>query len=408
MDNKDTRDTMEEIASGSITSPRGFSAGSTAAGIKKSGLDLCIVASDRPALGAGVFTTNKVKAAPVYLSQRHLQNGPVRAFVVNSGNANACTHERGMSDALEMARLTGEKLGVDAAEVLVASTGVIGVHLPMEEVRSGIAAIQLSPDGGPEAARAIMTTDTRPKAVAFRLRVGGHTVTIGGMAKGAGMIHPNMATMLGFLATDAALADPEFVRLSLREAVDNSFNMISIDGDTSTNDTLVLIANGAAENPPIHPGTPEAALFQRALNAAAAELAKAVARDGEGATKLIEVQVRGARDRADARTAARAVAASNLVKAAVYGADPNWGRILCAVGYSGAEVDQERADIRIGDAQLMKDGDILPFDKKAASSQLAGPDVFVYVDLHLGEGEATAWGCDLTEGYVDINAKYTT
>jgi glutamate N-acetyltransferase/amino-acid N-acetyltransferase len=313
-----------------------------------------------------------------------------------------------MSDALEMARLTGEKLGFEAAEVLVASTGVIGVHLPMEKVRAGIGAIQLSPDGGAEAARAIMTTDTRPKTVALRLDIGGHTVTIGGMAKGAGMIHPNMATMLGFLATDAALADHDFARLALREAVDNSFNMISIDGDTSTNDTLILVANGAAENPPIHPGTPEAALFQRALNAAAAELAKAVARDGEGATKLIEVRVRGAKSREDGRTAARAVAASNLVKAAVYGADPNWGRILCAVGYSGAEVDQERADIRIGNAQLMKDGDILPFDKKAASAELAGPDVFVYVDLHLGEGEATAWGCDLTEGYVDINAKYTT
>lgn len=399
---------MEQIASGSITSPRGFSAGVTAAGVKKAGLDLCIVASDRPALGAGVFTTNKVKAAPVYLCQRHLHDGTIRAIVVNSGNANACTHERGMSDALEMARLTGERLGVEATEVLVASTGVIGVHLPMEKIRAGIAAIQLSPDGGAEAARAIMTTDTRPKTVAFRLDIGGHTVTIGGMAKGAGMIHPNMATMLGFLATDAALADHDLARLALREAVENSFNLISIDGDTSTNDTLILLANGAAENPPIHPGTPEAALFQQALNAAAAELAKAVARDGEGATKLIEVQVRGAKSRGDARIAARAVAASNLVKAAVYGADPNWGRILCAVGYSGAEVDQEIADIRIGNAQLMKDGDILPFDKKTASAELAGPDVFIYVDLHLGDGEATAWGCDLTEGYVDINAKYTT
>ncbi len=399
---------MEVISGGSISSPRGFRAGATAAGVKKAGLDLCIVASDRPALAAGVFTTNKVKAAPVYLCQEHLRDGRARAFVVNSGNANACTHERGAADAFEMARLTAEKLGIQPTEVLVASTGVIGVHLPMEKIRAGIAAIQLSEDGGAAASRAIMTTDTRPKTCAVRVEVEGQSVTIGGMAKGAGMIHPNMATMLGFITTDAAVADASFLQGCLREAVDNSFNMISIDGDTSTNDTLLLLANGAAGNAPLRAGTPAALAFQAAVSYVAAELAKAVARDGEGATKLIEVQVKGAASREDARKAARSVVSSNLLKAAVYGADPNWGRILCAVGYSGAAVDQERADIAIGEAQLMKGGVILPFDKKAASAQLAGPEVYIYVDLHLGDGEATAWGCDLTEQYVDINAKYTT
>jgi glutamate N-acetyltransferase/amino-acid N-acetyltransferase len=292
--------------------------------------------------------------------------------------------------------------------VLVGSTGVIGVYLPMEKVRAGIQAIRLSSDGGSAAAQAIMTTDTRPKTCAVRLDLSGASVTVGGMAKGSGMIHPNMATMLSFVATDAAIANADFLRAALGEAVDSSFNMISVDGDTSTNDTLILMANGAAGNEPLQAGTPEAAVFQAALNYVAVELARAVARDGEGATKLIEVQVKGAATREDARKAARSVVRSSLLKAAVYGADPNWGRILCALGYSGAEVDQERADIAIGQVQLMRGGDILPFDKQLASAQLAGPDVFIYVDLHLGGASATAWGCDLTEGYVDINAKYTT
>ena len=399
---------MEIIAGGDITSPQGFIAGATACGIKKSGLDLCVIASERPAFAAGVFTTNKVKAAPVLLCQEHLRHGRARAVVVNSGNANACTHEQGAADALEMARLTAEKLGIAPSEVLVASTGVIGVHLPMAKVREGIGAVRLSREGGQEAAKAIMTTDTRPKTCAVRLDVGGRTVTIGGMAKGSGMIHPNMATMLAFVTTDAAVTDSGFLRACLLEAADRSFNLISVDGDTSTNDTLILLANGAAGNDPIRASTPAAAAFQDGLNCVTAELAKAVARDGEGATKLIEVRVRGAATQEDARKAARAVVCSNLVKSAVYGADPNWGRILCAAGYSGAEVDQERADIAVGHVQLMKDGQILPFDRRQASAQFAGTDVFIFVDLHLGDAEAVAWGCDLTEAYVDINAKYTT
>ena len=270
-----------------------------------------------------------------------------------SGNANACTHERGIDDALEMASLTAAKLGAPADEVLVASTGVIGVHLPMDKIRAGIAAIQLSPTTALDAAQAIMTTDTRPKTCAVRLEIGGKTVTIGGMAKGAGMIHPNMATMLSLRHhRRRASSRPPCSRASCREAVDNSFNMITVDGDTSTNDTLVLFANGAAGNPPIQPATPGGrALPARAQLRRSPSWRKAIARDGEGATKLIEVDVRGAASRADARKAARTIAGSSLVKAAVYGADPNWGRILCAAGYSGAEVDQERADIRIGDSR---------------------------------------------------------
>ena len=399
---------MEILVDGSVTSPLGYSAGVTAAGIKKQGLDLCILASDRPAFAAGAFTTNKVKAAPVFVCQRHLSTGQARAVVINSGNANACTHDRGIDDAVEMAALTAAKLGIATSEVLVSSTGVIGVYLPMDKLRAGIEAIALASDAGLMAAQAIMTTDTTRKSCAVALDVSGTRVTIGGMAKGAGMIHPNMATLLSYVTTDAAVESSALLKSFLGEGVDNSFNMITVDGDTSTNDTLLLFANGAAGNPVIRAGSPEAAQFQSALNYVLAELGKAIARDGEGATKLIQVDVRGAASRADARKVARAVAGSSLVKSAVYGADPNWGRILCAAGYSGAEVDQERADIQIGAMALMLSGDIQPFDKREAAAQMAGPDVSIKVDLHLGEGEATAWGCDLTEGYVDINAKYTT
>ena len=399
---------MEVLAGGGVTAALGFRAGAVAAGIKKSGdLDLSIVWSDRPTQVAGVFTQNKVRAAPVTLSEQRVKRQHARGVVVNAGNANACTADEGMSNARAMADLTAAKLGVDPDEVLVASTGVIGVQLPMEKIRAGIAAIDLSADGGASAARAIMTTDLRPKERAVCLQIDRRTVTVGGMAKGSGMIHPNMATMLAFITTDAAV-EPSFLQTALREATNVSFNMISVDGDTSTNDTLLVFANGAAENEPIRAGTSAAEAFQEALNDVAIDLAKAIARDGEGATKLIEVHVEGAESAEDARKAARAVASSSLLKAAVYGADPNWGRILCALGYSGANVDAERADIRIGDVYLMKGGEIQSFDRGAAVAQMAGPDVFVGANLHLGEAAARAWGCDLTEGYVEINGRYTT
>ena len=327
--------------------------------------------------------------------------------MVNSGNANACTGERGHRDALETTELVAEKFGVDVDEVLVASTGVIGVHLPMEKLRTGLRSVELIDDGGPDAARAIMTTDLQPKMAAVRYSQAGHTISIGGISKGSGMIHPNLATMLSFVATDAVLS-PGFAQKAIARAADNSFNLISVDGDNSTNDTLVLLANGVADNPPIVEGTQEADDFEQALTAVCVELAKAIARDGEGATRLIEVRVSGASTESDAKLAARTVVSSSLVKAAVHGSDPNWGRIICAVGYSGAEVDQNRVDISVGGVALMTDGEIQQFDPVDASAQLAGPDVSIGVNLHLGEAEALAWGCDLSEEYVHINADYTT
>jgi glutamate N-acetyltransferase/amino-acid N-acetyltransferase len=399
---------MDVVVGGGVTSAQGFRAGSVAAGIKKTGApDLCVLWSDRLAAVAGVFTTNKVRAAPVLISEERVRRGVSHGVVVNAGNANACTAAQGLADTVEMAHLTARRFGAADDEILVASTGVIGVNLPMERIREGISRVELASDGGAAAARAIMTTDLRPKEHAVAFRLVNTSITVGGMAKGSGMIHPNMATMLSFITTDAAV-DPTFLQIALREATDISFNMITVDGDTSTNDTLLAFANGAAGNPPIQTGTAAAAQFQEALNAVATELAKAVARDGEGATKLIEVAVMGAASSDDARRAARSVAASSLFKAAVYGSDPNWGRILCAIGYSGAAVDSERVDVRMGDVWLMRAGQIQAFERAAGVAQMAGPVVVVAVDLHLGSASARAWGCDLTEQYVEINGKYTT
>ena len=399
---------MKMLAEGGITAPKGFVAGATRCGLKPSGnLDLAVVYSDRPCVATGVFTSNKAKAAHVLLDQERLRSGRAQAVVVNAGNANACTGEQGRVAALEMARLVGEKFEIKPELVLVASTGVIGVPLPMEKVRTGIAQLQVSREGAADAAHAIMTTDTRPKECAVEFELDGHVVTIGAMAKGAGMIHPNLATLLVFITTDAALELP-LARAALRQAIDLSFNSISVDGDTSTNDTAVLLANGSAGNVPVIGDKADARIFQEALNYVAISLAKQVARDGEGATKLIEVNVEGAANLEDARIAARAVTRSNLVKAAFYGNDPNWGRILCAVGNSGANVDPGRVDIAIEGIPLMVAGEPLPFDKKQASAAMNQPDVNVKVRLNIGSGKATAWGCDLTEDYVKINAEYTT
>lgn len=399
---------FEEVPGG-VTAPRGFLAGATYCGIKKAGRDLTVILSESPCAAAAVFTKNKVQAAPIAVNRRHLRmaGGQARAVVVNSGNANACTGELGERNAEEMARLVAERFDCQTVEVLVASTGVIGVQLPMDKVRAGVWQLSLSRDGGHVAALGIMTTDLLPKEMAIVCNVGGARVTVAGIAKGSGMIHPNMGTMLAFVTTDAAVASG-FLAEAVQRSAECSFNMITVDGDTSTNDTLAVLANGLAGNAPIEAGSPEAATFQEALDWVTTYLARQIARDGEGASKLIEVRVRGARDVADARLAARAIAGSSLTKAAVYGADPNWGRILCAAGYSGADVDQNLADVSVGEVALMRGGLILPFDHKAASAALAGPEVLIAVDLHLGEGDAAAWGCDLTEQYVKINAEYTT
>jgi glutamate N-acetyltransferase/amino-acid N-acetyltransferase len=394
------------IPSGGITSPQGFLAGATSAGIKYDGkrhLDLGILFSKAPCAAAAVFTTNKVKAAPVRLDKKRLKKGVARAVVMNSGSANACTGEQGMADAIEMTELAARHVGLAPEEVLAASTGIIGIPLPMERIRKALPGITLSVEGGHDLARAIMTTDTVPKEAA----VSADGFCIGGMLKGAGMIHPELATLLCFLSTDAPV-DAAFLRRALHRAVAISFNMLSIDGDSSTNDTALIMASGLASGEMIKKGGRRAAVFQRALDKICVHLAKESARDGEGATKLIEVRVSGAAGQKDARLAARAIVSSMLVKAAVHGSDPNWGRVLAAAGRSGASVEPGKMELYIGDTRVVKGGGPFPYDKKAVVKYLDGKEVLLALDLHLGRAEATAWGCDLSEEYVKINAEYTT
>ena len=398
----------EVIPGGTVTSARGFLAGATRAGLKtRGGLDLGILYSEVPCVAAGLFTGNRIKAAPVLLCQEHIAGGRGQALVVNAGCANACTGEQGVEDAAEMASLGAKKLGISAQDVLVASTGVIGMRLPMELISAGIEKVALSKEGGHELAQAITTTDTFAKERAVALDLGGMELIIGGIAKGAGMIHPDLATLLCFLATDAAI-DAGFLERALRRAVDLSFNMLTIDGDTSPSDTLLILANGLANNRKIEEGSAAAKAFQAALNEVCIYLAKCIARDGEGATKLIEVAVEGALSAADARVAARTVACSPLVKAAVHGNDPNWGRIIAALGRSGAEIDGSKIDLFVNSICLMKGGSPQPFDENEVRGAMKGAEVPIKVCLNLGSYAATAWGCDLSEEYVTINSEYTT
>ncbi len=399
---------IEFIPEGTITSPRGFQAGATYAGLKKEakhGLDLGILFSEVPCVATALFTTNKVKAAPIVLCQERLQGGRAAALVVNSGCANAFTGEQGLRDAAEMASLTAERIGVSPEDVLVASTGVIGEQLPMKLIRPGIEQVVLSTEGGHSLVKAMMTTDTVPKEVAAR--VGDSGSVIGGVAKGSGMIHPELATMLCFLTTDAAL-DLDFLKLALRKAVDISFNMVSIDGDTSTNDMVLVMANGLAGNKPISQDSRQAGIFQQALDRVCIYLAKSIARDGEGASKLITVTVSGAPGVAEAKVAARTIVSSLLVKTAIYGNDPNWGRIVAAVGRSGVEVVESKINLYIGDICVVREGNLLPFDKGSVVELLKKSEVSIGLHLNLGTASATAWGCDLSEEYVVINSQYTT
>ena len=401
---------IETIPLGTITSPEGFHAGATCAGINKKAkdkLDLGILFSEAPCAATALFTTNRIKAAPVVLSQERLRQGRALALVVNSGCANACTGEKGLAHAAEMAELTAEGIGISPEDVLVASTGVIGQPLPMERIRAGIEQIILSQDGGHELARAMLTTDTFAKETAVAVRIDGNEFAIGGVAKGSGMIHPNLATLLCFLTTDA-LVGLDFLKSALKKAVDVSFNMISIDGDTSTNDMVLIMANGLAGSEAITQGSDQADAFQQALDQVCIYLARYVARDGEGATKLIEVTVGGAPTIAEARSAARTVATSSLVKAAVHGADPNWGRVMAAVGRSGVEVVESKLDLYIGGIPVVKAGRLLPFGKRSVIQLLKGSEVSINLNLNLGSGNATAWGCDLSEEYVTINSQYMT
>ena len=403
-----------------VTYPRGFHAGTAACGIKAftagagaipSGQkdDLVVLHSLHPCDTGGVFTTNKVKSASVVIDQLHLQQNRVQALVVNSGNANACTGAQGFRDALQMAKLTADRLELDPPQVLVSSTGVIGRYLPMTAVKNGIrlACESLSAKGGEPAARAIMTTDTVTKTAELELELAGTTVRVGGMCKGSGMIHPNMATMLAYVVTDAAV-ERGWAGAIVKRVADRSFNQVTVDGDSSTNDTFLVLANGAAGNPPVELGTPESDALEAAVLEVARRLARKIAQDGEGATKLITVRIESAPDDQQARLAARAVASSSLVKTAIHGGDPNWGRIVCALGYSGSELAIDTLTVKVAGVTVFDKGAGVEADLDQVRRAFAEPEIEVYASLGMGEGNAEAWGCDLSEEYVRINADYTT
>jgi glutamate N-acetyltransferase/amino-acid N-acetyltransferase len=393
---------------GSVTTPREFRADAIAAGIKPSGkLDLGVLVSDLPCSAAGMFTQSTVPGAPVVVSRERLRNGHAQAIVVNAGIANVATGAAGLEDAREMASLAATRLQIQPGDVVVASTGVIGHRLPMDLLRAGIPRLNPAPDGGPRLAEAIMTTDTTPKRCATSFAINGRTYCVGGIAKGSGMIHPDTATMFTFLTTDAPF-NPLPLAAALRSAVEDSLNMVSVDMDTSTSDTIVLLANGAARGDAFRPETDEANAFQQSLNLVCVTLARMLAADGEGASKLIEIRISGAATKDEARRAARAMSCSPLMKAAVYGNDPNWGRMMMAIGRSGAAIDLDRAMLAIGGVPVYADGAPVPLDMPRLQSALRGPEVTLSADLACGSGAATAWGCDLTEEYVRINSEYTT
>ena len=399
---------MQILENGSVTSPRGFTAAAVAAEIKYTGrTDLAVVYSKVPAQAAAVYTLNRFKAAPLRVTEENISNGMAQAIVVNSGIANAGMGAEGMRLAREMSDCAAEALGIAKDDVIVASTGVIGMPLPMDKVKAGIekASKALYPDGGHDAARAIMTTDTVCKEMAVQLRIDGKLVTIGAMAKGSGMIHPNMATMLGFITTDVNI-DNKALQAAFKANIDDSFNMVSVDGDTSTNDMVVILANGQAGNAVLTEESPDFPAFKEALRDICIAMAQKIAGDGEGATKLVECTVTGTATKEDARLAAKAIIASSLVKTAIYGNDANWGRIACAAGYSGAQFDPDKVNIFIGDVQVAQNGMGLEFDEAKATETLKQKKVNILVKFNIGTEEATAWGCDLTYDYVSINADY--
>jgi len=400
----------KDIPNGSVTTPAGFLAGVAVAGVKHADStrpDVGLLFSDRPCTAAGMFTRSTVEGAPVTVSREHLANGRAQAIVANSGIANVAMGQTGLRDAREMAAEAAAKLGIRQDDVIVASTGVIGWAMPMDRIRKGIRQVEVRSDGGIDLARAIMTTDTRPKHVAVEFESNGRTYCAGGIAKGSGMIHPDMGTMFAFLTTDAPV-EGACLRMLMRSVVDETFNMVSIDGDTSTSDTVVLLANGAAGGEPIRSNTPAADSFREAIYSVSRRLAREIAADGEGASKLIEVRISGARTLEEARKAARTITVSPLMKSAVYGSDFNWGRIMMAIGRSGAAIAMERAEVSIGDVVAYTRGAAASVDPAAARSALQGPEVTISANLGTGDASAVAWGCDLTEEYVKINAEYTT
>ncbi len=401
---------VELFEGGSVTSPEGYFAGGVYAGLKSPGegvLDLGILVSARPAAVAGTFSTNKILSPSVTVTKNHITRDTVIGVVANSGCANCAVGEQGFTDAEEMTRLAAQAIGAHTEDMLVASTGMIGVELPMSLIRQSIGGIKLTADGGEAFARSIMTTDTRPKHVAATFEANGQRYTIGGVAKGVGMIHPNMATMLSFITCDAEI-DRAYLQSALSDAVNVSFNMIDVDGDQSTNDTVLLFANGAAGGGRIEQGSPDAEAFERALTEVAIYLAKDLVRDGEGAGHIMEVTVDGAISSADAVTAAREISSSNLVKTMVHGRDPNWGRIMMALGKSGVELEESKIDIFINGIHIVHEGKAIPYYESAVISGMAAPEVNFRVSLNIGDYSATAWGSDLTEEYVTFNSAYST
>lgn len=413
MKEKATMEAVEEEfveGSGGVTSPSGFRAGGIHAGLKRKRKDLGWIYSEVPAHAAAVYTVNLFQAAPLAVTKESIgREGSIQAVLVNSGNANACTGDGGLKDAYEMRERFAKLLSLPPHYVAVSSTGVIGEAMPMDRVRDGIEEIGRIIETGKEEdfEEAILTTDTVRKSASVSLLIDGKKITIGGAAKGSGMIHPNMATMLAFLTTDASV-EKEALQLALRTVTDETFNMITVDGDMSTNDMVLLMANGLAHNDPLHPGHPKWTSFLAGLRFVAEKLAKRIARDGEGATKLIEVHVRDAKSKKMARAVGKQIVGSSLVKTAVYGADANWGRIVAAIGYSGEPIDPDRVEIKLGKMTLFSHGVKGDYSEEEATEALKKEVVRIEVSLGNGEEEATAWGCDLTYDYVKINASYRT
>ena len=393
-----------------VTFAKGFTAAGVKAGIKKSGnLDVAVIYTKTQAVVAGTFTQNKVAAAPVYVSKEVVATGTAHAIVANAGCANACTGQQGLDDAHKMAQIAADELGVNADDVIVGSTGVIGVNLPMDKLEAGIkdAVANLSADGSDNAGRAIITTDTHSKSVTCEFELSGKTVRMGAIAKGSGMIRPNMATMLCYITTDIAI-DQALLQKAVSGCVEKSFNMISVDGDMSTNDMVIVLANGEANNAKITEENADYQIFFDKLMMLCTELAKQIAADGEGASKFLTINVKGAKSFADAKTVGMAIANSPLVKTAFFGEDPNWGRVICAVGYSGADMVPEKTVVKFGGITIFANGTGGTYDEKALAHVMKQKDIVIDIELNMGQEDATVWSCDLSYEYVKINGEYHT
>lgn len=393
-----------------VTFAKGFTAAGVKAGIKKSGnLDVAVIYTKTQAVVAGTFTQNKVAAAPVYVSKEVVATGTAHAIVANAGCANACTGQQGLDDAHKMAQIAADELGVNADDVIVGSTGVIGVNLPMDKLEAGIkdAVANLSADGSDNAGRAIITTDTHSKSVTCEFELSGKTVRMGAIAKGSGMIRPNMATMLCYITTDIAI-NQALLQKAVSGCVEKSFNMISVDGDMSTNDMVIVLANGEANNAKITEENADYQIFFDKLMMLCTELAKQIAADGEGASKFLTINVKGAKSFADAKTVGMAIANSPLVKTAFFGEDPNWGRVICAVGYSGADMVPEKTVVKFGGITIFANGTGATYDEKALAHVMKQKDIVIDIELNMGQEDATVWSCDLSYEYVKINGEYHT